>query len=47
MIFNHLQTPGYNDNDAAVVLHEPESNNWGVRGGRTASEIELGFNLKV
>lgn len=47
LIFSHLKTLGYNDNDAVVVLYEPELNNWGVRGGLTASEIDLGFNLKV
>lgn len=47
LIFSHLKTLGYNDNDAVVVLHEPELNNWGVRGGLPASEIDLGFNLKV
>ena len=47
LIFDHLKTIGYKDNDAVVVLHEPELNNWGVRGGRPASEIDLGFNLKV
>lgn len=47
LIFSHLNTLGYNDNDAVVILYEPELNNWGVRGGRSASEIDLGFNLKV
>lgn len=47
LIFDHLKKLGYQDNDAAIILHEPELNNWGVRGGRPASEIDLGFNLKV
>jgi phenylpyruvate tautomerase PptA (4-oxalocrotonate tautomerase family) len=47
LIFNQLKTLGYNANDAVVVLHEPEINNWGVRGGLPAGEIDLGFNLKV
>ncbi len=47
LIFSGLKTLGYQDNDAAVVLSEPELDNWGVRGGIPASEIDLGFNLKV
>ena len=47
LIFSKLKAIGYQDNDAAVVLTEPELNNWGVRGGFPASEIDLGFNLKV
>lgn len=47
LIFKQLKQIGYQDNDAVVVLSEPELNNWGVRGGIPASEIDLGFNLKV
>ncbi|WP_051957951.1 hypothetical protein [Desulfobacter vibrioformis] len=47
LIFNQLKKLGYQDNDAVIVLSEPELNNWGVRGGIPANEIDLGFNLKV
>jgi phenylpyruvate tautomerase PptA (4-oxalocrotonate tautomerase family) len=33
--------------DVLIVLHEPPADNWGVRGGRMASEVELGFKLDV
>jgi phenylpyruvate tautomerase PptA (4-oxalocrotonate tautomerase family) len=33
--------------DVFIVLHEPPLENWGIRGGIPASEIDLGFNLKV
>jgi len=33
--------------DVFIVLHEPPLDNWGIRGGQPASEVELGFNLKV
>jgi phenylpyruvate tautomerase PptA (4-oxalocrotonate tautomerase family) len=26
-----------------VVLHEPPMQNWGIRGGRSADEVELGY----
>ncbi len=29
------------------MLHEPPLVNWGVRGGKAASDIDLGFALKV
>ena len=33
--------------DIFIVLHEPPLDNWGIRGGVPASEVDLGFNLKV
>lgn len=33
--------------DIFIVLHEPPLDNWGIRGGYPASEINIGFNLNV
>jgi phenylpyruvate tautomerase PptA (4-oxalocrotonate tautomerase family) len=33
--------------DVFVVLQETDLINWGIRGGVPASEVELGFELKV
>jgi len=33
--------------DVFIVLHEPPLENWGIRGGMPASEVALGFELKV
>ena len=33
--------------DIFIVLAEPSLENWGIRGGIPASEVDLGFNLKV
>ena len=33
--------------DVFIVLHEPPLDNWGLRGGVAASEIDLGFDLNV
>jgi phenylpyruvate tautomerase PptA (4-oxalocrotonate tautomerase family) len=30
-----------------VVLQEPPLDNWGIRGGRMASEVDLGFEVQV
>jgi len=33
--------------DLLIVLHEPPLENWGIRGGVPASEVDLGFKLDV
>ena len=39
--------PGIDGNDIIIVLIEPPLENWGIRGGKPASEIDLGFNIRV
>ncbi len=38
---------GIAPSDVFIVLYEPPLDNWGIRGGLPASEIDLGFNLNV
>ena len=33
--------------DVFVVLDEPPMDNWGIRGGQMASEVDLGFEVQV
>jgi phenylpyruvate tautomerase PptA (4-oxalocrotonate tautomerase family) len=33
--------------DIVIVVHEPPLENWGIRGGKPASEVDLGFNVDV
>ena len=33
--------------DVSVVIVEPGLENWGVRGGRSAAAVDLGFSLDV
>jgi phenylpyruvate tautomerase PptA (4-oxalocrotonate tautomerase family) len=33
--------------DVFVVLHEPPLDNWGIRGGQIASEVDVGFEIQV
>jgi len=33
--------------DVFVVVHEPPLENWGVKGGQLASEVDLGFDVNV
>ena len=41
------ENPGIHGNDIVIVLLEPPLENWGIRGGKPASEVDLGFNIKV
>lgn len=38
---------GIAPNDVFIVLLEPPLDNWGVRGGQAASDIDIGFKLDV
>jgi len=38
---------GISPNEVRVVLNEVPQENWGVRGGVPASEVELGFKVDV
>ncbi len=47
LVGNLEKNPGIPREKVLVVLHEPALNNWGIRGGRPASEIDIGFRLDV
>lgn len=47
IVANLSREPGIDGNDILIVLHEPPLENWGIRGGKPASEVQLGFNIKV
>lgn len=38
---------GIKGDDVAIILHEVPMENWSVLGGKPASEVDLGFNVKV
>jgi 4-oxalocrotonate tautomerase family enzyme len=47
-IVDNLQaSPGIRPSDVLIVIHEPPLENWGVTGGKPASEVNLGFNINV
>ncbi|RRD67180.1 tautomerase family protein [Vandammella animalimorsus] len=46
-IVSRLGTLGIAPRDVFIVLHEPPLDNWGLRGGQPASELDLGFRLDV
>lgn len=39
--------PGIPGGEITIVIHEPPLENWGIRGGKPASELDLGFNVKI
>jgi phenylpyruvate tautomerase PptA (4-oxalocrotonate tautomerase family) len=47
IIQNLGQSPGIAGNDILIIIHEPQKENWGIRGGRPASEVDLGFRTDV
>jgi phenylpyruvate tautomerase PptA (4-oxalocrotonate tautomerase family) len=47
MVKNLEKSPGIPGNDIVIVLHEPPMENWGIHGGRPASEVDVGFTIDV
>lgn len=47
IVNNLAKNPGINGNDITIVLIEPPLENWGVKGGKPANEVDLGFEIKV
>lgn len=47
IVRNLEASPGIPPEKVLVVLHEPPLVSWGVRGGKAASDVELGFKLNV
>lgn len=46
-IVQNLGTLGVPADDITITLIEVPPENWGIRGGRPASEVDLGFEIKV
>ena len=47
IVSNLAKNPGIAGDDILIVLHEPPLENWGIRGGKPASEVNLGFKVDV
>jgi phenylpyruvate tautomerase PptA (4-oxalocrotonate tautomerase family) len=39
--------PGIPAADVTIVINEVPLHNWGIRGGKPADEVDLGFEVKV
>lgn len=46
-IVANLEPLGIPKDHVRIVLHEVPRENWGVRGGQAASDVELGFKVDV
>lgn len=46
-IVRGLASLGIDANDVSIVVQEPPMENWGVRGGRPADEVDLGYRLDL
>jgi len=47
IIENLKVSPGIQPDDVLITIDEPELVNWGIRGGKCADEIDIGFNVNV
>jgi phenylpyruvate tautomerase PptA (4-oxalocrotonate tautomerase family) len=47
IVDNLGKRPGITPEDILIVLNEQPLENWGVRGGKPADEVDLGFNVNV
>ena len=47
IIRNLNKNPGINGNDILIIINEPPMENWGIRGGIPANEVDLGFQINV
>jgi phenylpyruvate tautomerase PptA (4-oxalocrotonate tautomerase family) len=46
-VVRNLGRLGIPPSDVLIVLHEVPLENWGVRGGTPASEVDLGYEVRV
>ena len=41
------KNPGIDGEDILIILYEPPMDNWALRGGKPASEVDIGFKIDV
>lgn len=46
-IVEHLAALNIPRDHVMITLHEIERENWGIRGGQAACDVDLGFNVQV
>lgn len=47
VVRNLQASPGIPPEKVLIVLHEPPLANWGIRGGKAASDVDIGFAVKI
>ncbi|HYY12373.1 MAG TPA: tautomerase family protein [Kineosporiaceae bacterium] len=46
-VVQRLEACGIPRDHVSILLRESEAQNWGVRGGQAASDVDLGFEVRV
>lgn len=46
-VVERLAALGIPRDHVMITLHEVDRENWGIRGGQAASDVDLGFNVRV
>ncbi|PKL68827.1 MAG: tautomerase family protein [Methanobacteriales archaeon HGW-Methanobacteriales-1] len=41
------KNPGIDGEDILIILYEPPMDNWALKGGKPASEVDIGFKIDV
>lgn len=47
IVRNLEKDPGIPRKDVVIVLREGPRENWGIRGGQSAADVDLGFKIEV
>ncbi len=47
LLVENLEQAGVPRDRVLTVLHEPPLENWGIRGGQAANDVQLGFKTDV
>ena len=47
LVRNLKRAPGIAPEKVLVVLHEPSLPDWGIRGGKSGADVDIGFRLDV
>ena len=47
IVSNLTNALGIEGNEILIVLYEPPLENWGIRGGQLASDVNLGYKIDI
>jgi phenylpyruvate tautomerase PptA (4-oxalocrotonate tautomerase family) len=47
IVRNLAASPGIDGNDVLITVNDIPTDNWGIRGGKQASDLDVGFKIDV
>ncbi|MFH1126958.1 MAG: tautomerase family protein [archaeon] len=47
IVDNLVRRLNISEKEITIVLNEPALVNWGIKGGKSAADVGIGFNLKI